>query len=133
MGINSYFNIKMLIEALKIILLTIYLYLKTVFGVIFKVPITKLDLFKTVIESNTIITGVYWIDNAIFVISSLIPSILLFYLSIKGFNLSGKVSASISLILYIVIIALFSAIWFWVIVLLSFLFLIIFLISNKDL
>ena len=73
--------------------------------------------FAKFLTSNTmIICDIVWLNKILFLIAGIVPSLIL-YVVLKNIDVPSWVNIILSIVLYYGVLQLFSAVWFWILLL----------------
>lgn len=91
----------------------LYSIIFTILKVMPHLPTSVFDMIENIVSNNWTLTNLLWLDSILIHIASFIPSVIIFILGTFGLKINPKVSGMISLLVFILVLQLFSSILFW--------------------
>ncbi|GEM_PF-1806499 len=107
----------LVIEIIDTILQVVFLFIKLTIHWIAEMPISQMSLIKLLVDDTIIISSITWLNDGLLMIAGLIPTIVLGFLSTKlGLHIRKKETFGVLFFLYLLTVALFQSIVFWIVI-----------------
>lgn len=93
-----------------------YYFIFAMLKLMLHLPTSIFDVIENIVSNNWTLTNVLWIDSLLIHLASLTPSVILFLLGTSGLKFDPRISGTISLIAFLLVLQLFSSVIFWIII-----------------
>lgn len=120
-----------LIDVIEVFAQIFIALIRMIFHIIAEFPISQMSLIKAFVDDSIVITSIVWIDDVLLMIAGFIPpGVVALITSRIGWELDGKATFIVLMIVYGLTIMVFQSLLFWIIVGLIFAFTILILIFG---